>query len=188
MEYIFHEEQTAIKRVNNIVWWTTQFKSCARPWHLWRNTPVCWVRNRRVSRDMQAILLWLIPGVLACWWSYAWKGHSDNWVLKNLSTGIEASATGESLNSGDPAVHPTARHSLFSFLSSLCTMHIENTQKRGGVIWWYASLCTLCTLPVVTLRYNTSVNIGTNAYNKNEVTQSKAHATTRESACWAYEG
>ena len=30
--------------------------------------------------------------------------------MKNLSTGIEASATGESLNSGDPAVHPAARH------------------------------------------------------------------------------
>ena len=43
---------------------------------LWRNAPVCWVCNRRVSRDMQAILLWLIPGVLACWWNYAWKGHS----------------------------------------------------------------------------------------------------------------
>ena len=30
--------------------------------------------------------------------------------MKNLSTGIEASTTGESLNSGDPAVHPAARH------------------------------------------------------------------------------
>ena len=49
-------------------------------------------------------------GVLVCWWGYAWKGHSDNWTLKNLSTRIEASATGESLNSGDPAVHPAARH------------------------------------------------------------------------------
>ena len=30
--------------------------------------------------------------------------------MKNLSTGSEASATGESLNSGGPAVHPAARH------------------------------------------------------------------------------
>ena len=55
--------------------------------------------------------MWLIPGVLASWWGYAWTGHSDNCALKNLSTGIEASATGESLNSGDPVVHPAARHS-----------------------------------------------------------------------------
>ena len=81
-----------------------------RTYVLWRNTPVCWVCNRRVSRDMQAFMLWLILGVLACWWGYAWKGHSDNWALKNLSIGIEASATGESLNRGDPAVHPAARH------------------------------------------------------------------------------
>ena len=33
-------------------------------------------------------------------------------MLRNLSTGIEASATGESLNSGDPAVHPAARHNI----------------------------------------------------------------------------
>ena len=33
-------------------------------------------------------------------------------MLRNLSTGTEASATGESLNSGgDVAVHPAARHS-----------------------------------------------------------------------------
>ena len=31
-------------------------------------------------------------------------------MLRNLSTGIEASATGESLNSGDVAGHPAARH------------------------------------------------------------------------------
>ena len=42
-------------------------------------------------------------------------------MLKKLSTGIEASATGESVNSGDPAVHPAARHRFqgtvfFSFL------------------------------------------------------------------------
>ena len=33
-------------------------------------------------------------------------------MLRNLSTGIEASATGEYLNSGDPAVHPAARHNI----------------------------------------------------------------------------
>ena len=32
--------------------------------------------------------------------------------VENLSTGIEASVTGESLNSGDTAVHPAARHCL----------------------------------------------------------------------------
>ena len=31
-------------------------------------------------------------------------------MLRNPSPGIEASATGESLNSGDVAVHPAARH------------------------------------------------------------------------------
>ena len=35
-------------------------------------------------------------------------------MLRNLSTGIEASATGESLNSGDVAVHPAARHTQVS--------------------------------------------------------------------------
>ena len=35
-------------------------------------------------------------------------------MLRNLSTGIEASATGESLNSGDVAVHPAARHKSLS--------------------------------------------------------------------------
>ena len=33
-------------------------------------------------------------------------------MVRNLSTGIEASATGESLNSGDVAVHPAARHNI----------------------------------------------------------------------------
>ena len=70
----------------------------------------CWVCNRPVFRDMKAFMLWLIPGVLTCWWGYAWRGHSDNWALKNLSTGIEASVTEESLNGGDQAVHPAARH------------------------------------------------------------------------------
>ena len=39
-------------------------------------------------------------------------------TVKNMSTGIEASVTGESLNSGDPAVPPAARHSLQSTLTS----------------------------------------------------------------------
>ena len=30
--------------------------------------------------------------------------------MKKLSTGIEVSASGESRNSGDPAVHPAAHH------------------------------------------------------------------------------
>ena len=40
------------------------------------------------------------------------KGALRLMSVENLSTGIEASATGESLNSGDPAVHPAARHKL----------------------------------------------------------------------------
>ena len=39
------------------------------------------------------------------------KGALRLMSVENLSTGIEAIATGESLNSGDPAVHPAARHS-----------------------------------------------------------------------------
>ena len=31
-------------------------------WEVWRNTPVCWVCNRRLSKDMPAFMLWLIPG------------------------------------------------------------------------------------------------------------------------------
>ena len=38
------------------------------------------------------------------------KGALRLMSVENLSTGIEASASGESLNSGDPAVHPAARH------------------------------------------------------------------------------
>ena len=36
------------------------------------------------------------------------KGALRLMSVENLSTGIEASASGESLNSGDPAVHPAA--------------------------------------------------------------------------------
>ena len=38
------------------------------------------------------------------------KGALRLMSVENLSSGIEASATGESLNSGDPVVHPAARH------------------------------------------------------------------------------
>ena len=75
---------------------------------------------------MRAFMLWLIPGVLKCWWGYAWKGHSDNWALKNLSTGVDAGATGESLNSGDPAVHPAARHRVYVVLRGAV---------RNGSVW-----------------------------------------------------
>ena len=37
------------------------------------------------------------------------KGAHRLMRVENLSTGIEASATGESLNSGYPAVHPAGR-------------------------------------------------------------------------------
>ena len=41
--------------------------------------------------------------------------------VENLSTGIEASATGESINSGDVAVHPAARHSyVFYHVGQYC--------------------------------------------------------------------
>ena len=38
------------------------------------------------------------------------KGALRSMSVENLSTGIETSASGESLNSGEPAVHPAARH------------------------------------------------------------------------------
>ena len=76
---------------------------------------------------MQAFTMWLIPGVLASWWGYAWNVRSDNWTLKNLSTGIEASATGESLNSGDPAVHPAVRHHIdISSYYGFCWRNLSN--------------------------------------------------------------
>ena len=78
------------------------------------------------------------------------QGHSDNGVLKNLSTGIEASATGESLNSGDPAVHPAARHRVsipwvksngFNFRNDVPTMPLPLSvdticdARRGSHPW-----------------------------------------------------
>ena len=51
-------------------------------------------------------------------------------MLKNLSTGIEASATGEALNSGDQAVHPAARHNIdISSYYGFCWRNF------GGEIW-----------------------------------------------------
>ena len=38
------------------------------------------------------------------------KGALRLMSVENLSIGIESSASGESLNSGDPTVHPAARH------------------------------------------------------------------------------
>ena len=49
--------------------------------------------------------------------------------VENLSTGIEASATGESLNSGDPAVHPAARHNIDISCYGFCWTNF------GGEIW-----------------------------------------------------
>ena len=46
--------------------------------------------------------------------------------VENLSTGIEASASGESLNSGDPAVHPAARH-IPKFLLYFIPIQISDT-------------------------------------------------------------
>ena len=50
-------------------------------------------------------------------------------MLKNLSTGIEASATGESFNSGDPAVHPATRH----IMLYVCTR--EELERARFVSW-----------------------------------------------------
>ena len=49
--------------------------------------------------------------------------------VENLSTGIEASASGESLNSGDPAVHPGARHNIDISYYGFCWRNF------GGEIW-----------------------------------------------------
>ena len=40
------------------------------------------------------------------------KGALRLMSVENLSTGIETSASGESLNNGDPAVYPAARHNI----------------------------------------------------------------------------
>ena len=49
--------------------------------------------------------------------------------VENLSSEIEASATGESLNSGDPAVHPAARHNIDITYYGFCWTNL------GGEIW-----------------------------------------------------
>ena len=46
------------------------------------------------------------------------KGELRLMSVENLSTGIEASAAGETRNSGDPAVHPAARHRLLRYFLS----------------------------------------------------------------------
>ena len=59
-------------------------------------------------------------------------------MLRNLSTGTEASATGESLNSGDVAVHPAARHSGYAtfFIFVGRNLIIRNT-AMGWVVGWF---------------------------------------------------
>ena len=49
--------------------------------------------------------------------------------VENQSTGIEASATGESLNGGDPAVHPPARPNIDIIYYGFCWRNF------GGEIW-----------------------------------------------------
>ena len=53
-------------------------------------------------------------------------------MLRNLSTGIEASTTGESLNSGDVAVHPAARHKTYYYITILRTNTDTMTRIMGG--------------------------------------------------------
>ena len=55
-------------------------------------------------------------------------------MLRNLSTGTEASATGESLNSGDVAVHPAARHMLLfhtKYEVSCCIIQLHPWSHDG---------------------------------------------------------
>ena len=58
-----------------------------------------------------------IPGVLM---RLRLKGALRLKSVENLSTGSEVSATGESLNSGDPAVHPAARHT--PYIMDVCIL------------------------------------------------------------------
>ena len=44
--------------------------------------------------------------------------------MRNLSTGIEASATGESLNSGDVAVHPAARRKVEVIIAAVAPVAV----------------------------------------------------------------
>ena len=58
------------------------------------------------------------------------KGALRLMSVENLSTGIEASATGESLNSGDPAVHSAARHSAHQYLANIAPHEHERVHDR----------------------------------------------------------
>ena len=52
-------------------------------------------------------------------------------MSRNLSTGIEASATGESLNRGDVAVHPAARHNIDISSYYLVRVLLEEFRRRN---------------------------------------------------------
>ena len=78
--------------------------------------------------------------------------------VENLSTGIEVSASGESLNSGDPAVHPAARHNIdISYKGSAGGISAEksglelgpcfNTDAwRGFKLWQLQRAAGLCVI------------------------------------------
>ena len=68
--------------------------------------------------------------------------------VENLSTGIEASATGETLNSGDPAVHPAARHNIDIIFHGFCWRRAEKSGLGLGLCfntdaWRGFKLCQL---------------------------------------------
>ena len=81
-------------------------------------------------------------------------------MLKKLSTGIEASATGESLNSGDPAVHPAASHRALLGGVSRC---LERTR--------YDSTSIIILLVILTF------------FVPEKITPSKASANSRPTEC-----
>ena len=75
------------------------------------------------------------------------KGAFRLMSVENLSTGIEASASGESLNSVDPAVHPAARHSsdilrLFTCWKIPVPLLIEGPTAKYLPVHYYISLTT----------------------------------------------
>lgn len=83
------------------------------------------------------------------------KGPLRLMSVETLSTGIEASGTGDSLNSGDPAVHPAARHRLYvSGISS---------EEFPALVIARSLLCLACitnilkTVIRVTLSYTTCI-------------------------------
>ena len=89
------------------------------------------------------------PGVLM---RLRLKGALRLMSVENLSTGMEASATGESLNSGDPALHPAARHRIqqtvvrirggSSLFFLILIIPIEKTVTTPIVYtdWWYVDV------------------------------------------------